>query len=62
MSRPNDPKDAFELILNAIDTGIYRPGDRLIWRFAHAHPRGAAAFGNPIDVSPRWTITNCILA
>ncbi|AJE47888.1 GntR family transcriptional regulator [Celeribacter indicus] len=24
------PKDAYELILDAIDTGIYRPGDRLV--------------------------------
>ncbi|PLS20758.1 GntR family transcriptional regulator [Neptunicoccus cionae] len=30
MTRPNEPKDAYELILNAIDIGIYRPGDRLV--------------------------------
>lgn len=30
MTRPNEPKDAYDLILNAIDIGIYRPGDRLV--------------------------------
>ncbi|MAD95381.1 MAG: GntR family transcriptional regulator, partial [Rhodobacteraceae bacterium] len=25
-----EPKDAYDLILNAIDVGIYRPGDRLV--------------------------------
>jgi len=30
MSDKSDPKDAYSLILNAIDQGNYRPGDRLV--------------------------------
>lgn len=30
MPLKNDPKDAYSLILNAIDEGIYGPGDRLV--------------------------------
>ena len=26
----HEPKDAYDLILNAIDVGVYRPGDRLV--------------------------------
>ncbi|MBV1864677.1 MAG: GntR family transcriptional regulator [Rhodobacteraceae bacterium] len=30
MTLKNDPKDAYGLILNAIDEGVYGPGDRLV--------------------------------
>jgi DNA-binding GntR family transcriptional regulator len=30
MSEPKPQKDAYRLILEAIDTGVYRPGDRLV--------------------------------
>lgn len=30
MIRLNEPKNAYELILNAIDIGVYRPGDPLV--------------------------------
>ena len=30
MSEMKSPKDAYNLILEAIDTGLYRPGDRLV--------------------------------
>ncbi|MEM7440360.1 MAG: GntR family transcriptional regulator [Pseudomonadota bacterium] len=30
MTAANEPRDAYELILNAIDVGVYRPGERLV--------------------------------
>ena len=48
-------KDAYDLVLEAIDQGEFRPGDRLVESdladplrgIAHADPRGAAAAGDP---------------
>ena len=30
MAQKHTPRDAYHLILNAIDTGVFRPGDRLV--------------------------------